>query len=443
MALVALISLLLPAVVFSQPGVTIGPAPDDMAKYPGIEPWMLSGEINFHLEGWWIGGYSQKMMVKWADHDVFVKDLTQMQKMYLWEKMTPAQRAQMSEVYGSTSMGGMLGYLKNRPADWGPELNERIVEYQRGVSGWAEVRKNAQRKHTPPEVFQFLDDKAKFITQNKDKLKPEDITKINEGAEAVEKLGQMIAVLELKKIEIAVKGLSGGLIGIITDYCTGFATHGAHYVSDAIATVVSKIIDLGKNAANKSLSPGEQIQLINQQLDLARGTLKQEIADQRAMWAALLGEDPADEPPAGPVELSILFLVDCSGSMGGSKIEAAKQAVVNSVNQTNDGKTEWALLGFGGGCTCWQVVPFTTDAGAVQSAASGLDAGGGTPLTYAIYKATAYLVKNGHGKTGRLIVLCDGENNCGERAEGGRSEAAAGLRSIISTHNLAAPVQQP
>ncbi len=414
-----------------------------MANYPGIEPWMLSGEIEFHLEGWWIGGYSQKMMVKWADHDVFVKDLTEMQKRYLWEKMIPAQRKQMNDVYGNTSMGGMLGYLKNRPEDWGPELNERIAQYQRGVSGWAEVRKNAQRKHTPPEVFQFVDDKDQFIAAHADKLKPEDITKINEGAETVQKLGQMIAVLELKKIEIAVKGLSGGLIGIITDYCTGFMTHGAHYVSDAIATVVSKIIDLGRNAANKSLSPAEQINLINQQLDLARATLGQEIADQRAMWARLVGEEPQQPPQAGNIELSILFLVDCSGSMGGPKIEAAKQAVINSVDRTNDGKTEWALLGFGGSCTCWQVVDFTADPAAVQSAAAGLTAGGGTPLTYAIYKATSYLVKNGHGQTGRLIVLCDGENNCQLREGGGRSEAAAGLRSIISTHNLAAPVRQP
>jgi len=430
-----------------------------MATYPGIEPWMLSGEINFHLEGWWIGGYSQKMMVKWADHDVFVKDLTQMQKMYLWEKMPPAQRAQMNEVYGSTSMGGMLGYSQNRPADWGPELTERIVQYQNGVDGWDEVSKNAQRTHTPPEVFQFLDDKNQFVAQNMNRLKPEDITKINEGAEAVEKLGQMIAVLELKKIEIDVKGLSAGLIGIIADYCTGFATHGAHYVSDAIATVVSNIIDLGKSAANKSLSPAEQTNLINQQLDLARATLTQEIAQQRGMWAQVPAGEQAQPPTqptqptqpqqpqqptqVGNVELSILFLVGCSGSMNGTKMEAAKQAVINSVNQTNDGKTEWALLGFGRDCTWWEVVSFTNKANEVQAAVAGLVAEGSTPLTYSMYDAITYLNQLGHGKTGRLIILCDGENNCHEDEGAGHTEAAAGLRSIIKSYNLSGGGQQP
>jgi len=143
------------------------------------------------------------------------------------------------------------------------------------------------------------------------------------------------------------------------------------------------------------------------------------------------------------IDLSILFLVDCSGSMSGSKIDAAKMAVVNSVNQTNDGKTEWALLGFGGECTCWQVVPFTTDAGELQQAVQSLDAHGGTPLTYSIYKATAYLVRNGRGRSGRLIVLCDGENSCNIRQGGGTAEAAAGLRSIVTSANLRGRPSQP
>ena len=146
---------------------------------------------------------------------------------------------------------------------------------------------------------------------------------------------------------------------------------------------------------------------------------------------------------AGNVSLSIIFLVDCSGSMRGSKMESAKQAVVNSVNQTNDGKTEWALLGFGGACTCWEVVPFTTDASKLQSAVGSLVADGGTPLTYSIYKATTYLVKNGHGANGRLVVLCDGDNSCDQRQGGGRTEAAAGLRTVITSHNIAGGDRQP
>ncbi len=144
------------------------------------------------------------------------------------------------------------------------------------------------------------------------------------------------------------------------------------------------------------------------------------------------GGQPGQQPPptAGPVELSIVFLVDCSGSMAGAKLEAAKRAVAASVNKTNDGKTEWALLAFGNH-TVREIVGFTQDASAVINAAQGLSAGGDTPLTFATYKAIAYLVRNGHGKQGRLVVLCDGQDNCPERNSVSREEAMAGLRTLV------------
>lgn len=163
--------------------------------------------------------------------------------------------------------------------------------------------------------------------------------------------------------------------------------------------------------------------------------------------------DPVSRPiTAGPgpatggraasgVQLSILFLVDCSGSMSGGNIRNAKQAVRDSVNATNDGRTEWALLGFGdlGGneCTCWQVVPFTTDAGQLNGGVDLLVAQGGTPLQFAIQKAITYLATNGQAPAGRLIVLCDGENNC--NADGrtvAREEANRNLQAIFRQQRL-------
>ncbi len=137
----------------------------------------------------------------------------------------------------------------------------------------------------------------------------------------------------------------------------------------------------------------------------------------------------------GEVELSIAFLVDCSGSMGGGKIAAAKTAVKSSVAQTNDGKTEWAVLGFGGD-ECWEECGFTQDAAAAAAAVDGLGTGGDTPLTYSTFKALAYLPKNGHGKTGRLIILCDGQDNCTERGSTTQEEAMAGLKTIIKTPQM-------
>ncbi|MGD9518260.1 MAG: VWA domain-containing protein [Armatimonadota bacterium] len=134
--------------------------------------------------------------------------------------------------------------------------------------------------------------------------------------------------------------------------------------------------------------------------------------------------------PAGPVELSIAFLVDCSGSMDGEKIEAAKRAVASSVQRTNDGKTEWAVLGFGG-CSFWEEIGFTQDTQAVVGAANSLSTSGDTPLTFSMYKALSYLSRKAHGKAGRLVILCDGQDNCSERNSVSREEAMAGLRTIV------------
>lgn len=156
--------------------------------------------------------------------------------------------------------------------------------------------------------------------------------------------------------------------------------------------------------------------------------------------------DKQDKKPYGPEavwmgnkkpELSILFLVDTSGSMDGGKLEAAKAAVKEAVNKTNDGKTEWALARFGS-CSVSVVCRFTTNATALATAADRLSAGGDTPMTYGRNLALEYLITSGQGKQGRLVLLCDGQDNCTERGSAGEPEAAASLRTLMQTVTTAA-----
>ncbi|MBU0606457.1 MAG: VWA domain-containing protein [Armatimonadetes bacterium] len=420
-----LLCLLLASAATAQPQATIGPIPE-MQKYPGLELWMVQERnIQFQPAGWWLGGYDSTMKVKWGQKEVLVKDLTESQKTYLWDLMSPEQRRQMSDEYGKIGFG-MGGHLKQRPEEWGPMLNERIAEYFRGVSGWAEVAKRRHEAKIPPEVPAFMAEKDAFLKAHGDKLTPEQVKQVQEDAQSVDKLGALIATLELKKVEIAVKGLSAGLLGIITDYLTGFATHGANYVSDAIATAVSKMIDIGRGAADKSPSAGEQIQIINQQIAVGKTEMLAEMDRQRAQWRQMIGE----EQPAGAPELSILFLVDTSGSMGGSKIAAARAAVKSSVDQTNDGKTEWCLVQFGN-CKVGVICRFTMEPGKMKAAADLLGASGDTPLVYGREKALAYLTLRGRGQVGRLVILCDGQNNCPEHGGITQPEASAQLRKLM------------
>lgn len=144
-------------------------------------------------------------------------------------------------------------------------------------------------------------------------------------------------------------------------------------------------------------------------------------------------------PISGQPELSILFLVDCSGSMGGSKIKSAIAAVKTSVDQTNDKKTEWCLVRFGG-CSVNAVCRFTMDPNKIKAAADTLSDGGDTPLTYGREKALTYLTTRGRGKTGRMVILCDGQDNCPEHGGISQPEAAAQLMKLMRTVQ---PAQMP
>lgn len=141
----------------------------------------------------------------------------------------------------------------------------------------------------------------------------------------------------------------------------------------------------------------------------------------QASWEGELGGAP---------ELSILFLVDTSGSMAGSKIEAARAAVKRTVDRTNDGKTEWALVRFGG-CNVSVICRFTMEAEKIKQAADLLQAGGDTPFVYAREKSLSYLVRNGRGKIGRLVILCDGQDNCPEHGGITQPEASAQLQKLM------------
>jgi hypothetical protein len=132
----------------------------------------------------------------------------------------------------------------------------------------------------------------------------------------------------------------------------------------------------------------------------------------------------------GKPELSILFLVDTSGSMDGSKIAAARAAVKSSVDQTNDGKTEWCLVRFGG-CSVKVICRFTMDPAKLKAAADLLSAGGDTPLVYGREKALEYLTLRGQGTQGRMVILCDGQNNCSEHGGITQPEASAQLQKLM------------
>lgn len=117
------------------------------------------------------------------------------------------------------------------------------------------------------------------------------------------------------------------------------------------------------------------------------------------------------------LQRSILFLVDCSGSMSSSnRIARAREAVVNAVNGLKE-DTEVAVIAFSGcGSRPRVVAGFSActeeNKKSIITKAQSLSAGGATPLAEAIRYAKWYLNRNARSKNRNMITLSDGEETC-------------------------------
>ena len=128
------------------------------------------------------------------------------------------------------------------------------------------------------------------------------------------------------------------------------------------------------------------------------------------------------------VDQSLVLLLDTSGSMAdNNKMENAKSAATDAVKSLGP-TTEVALISYDGGCAGgWRInQAFTTNHQSVISAIAMLHPGGGTPTAPAIGFAHDYLEKNGRGKAGQIMLMTDGQNDCGSMVDAG-----AGLRRSL------------
>ncbi|MBM3294944.1 MAG: VWA domain-containing protein, partial [Candidatus Aminicenantes bacterium] len=164
---------------------------------------------------------------------------------------------------------------------------------------------------------------------------------------------------------------------------------------------------------------------------------KQTDDDVQTITAKYLGDeaDPAKEDvlyeesqaslklPPELLEKSTVFVIDASGSMAGAKLASAKEAVRAALAgyMGKENKEEWALYAFFDCGSIRLLQGFTRDPARI-TAQLGFDASGSTPIAASIRAARNYLLRAARGKTGRIILLSDGGENCqGEPVEEAKS----------------------
>jgi len=116
--------------------------------------------------------------------------------------------------------------------------------------------------------------------------------------------------------------------------------------------------------------------------------------------------------PAANIATSVVLLLDLSGSMKGKKLSDAK-AAAKKVIRTMPANFEVGIMTYEG--TCGQIfpfMPFTQDKEKLENAIDSLTTGGGTPLSGALTQAAQAIIKVGNGKQGKIILLCDGQDDC-------------------------------
>jgi len=223
------------------------------------------------------------VMVKWNGVEHKITDLDPVVKEYLWEHSGPEARQQLYDCYYYTTALGK---------EWGKELGYRMDVYYGAATEWAKAKKQWRERQkvwaVPDEAIKFLNDADVFLKTHKEELTKDQIEEINNSKEEIKSLGLLVGAIEVKKKEIAVKGISAGLIGIITDYCLGFTRPGFKATSELVGMIVGDVIAVLKEAQNKDPSAGEQIALLNEQIAKIKKVLNSHIEKYKSRWQEFL-----------------------------------------------------------------------------------------------------------------------------------------------------------
>lgn len=133
--------------------------------------------------------------------------------------------------------------------------------------------------------------------------------------------------------------------------------------------------------------------------------------------------------------LSVVLVIDTSGSMAGNKLKAA-QAAATAFMQTIDSVDEVALLSFSD--RVHPPVGFTTDRTALNAALGKLQAGGNTVLYDAMAAAATLSAGSSPGHRRAIVLLTDGQDTASKNSALIGVEAAKQAHTLVYTIGVGA-----
>ncbi len=108
------------------------------------------------------------------------------------------------------------------------------------------------------------------------------------------------------------------------------------------------------------------------------------------------------------------------------------EKVLSTLGAMALGDVEIGIMPYSGSCSSnFSLFGFSRDPEELKTAINSLSAGGGTPMSPALYQARYALAKYGQGQAGTIILLCDGQNSCSENPV----EAADQIRKSVYPGN--------
>ncbi len=149
---------------------------------------------------------------------------------------------------------------------------------------------------------------------------------------------------------------------------------------------------------------------------------------QRQLSVSLSASGEGSQAP-----INLCFVLDCSGSMGGTPLKTVKQATHRLIDRLTE-RDRISIISFDHKAKILVANQPATDLAGIKRKIDGLSAGGGTCIDGGLKAGIEQLATGKEDRVSQLLLLTDGENEHGDNARAVKlADVAVGYNLTVST----------